>query len=96
MVDAPAVNDRNHPLTKSHSSAVSSQLRAKNANADWLAPIRLPSIIAAFDKVILLTSYDFVPVAKCITVIMSCPQINNEQTPKGKAYADLTCAWLSL
>ena len=67
------------------------------ANANQLALIRHSSIIAAFDKVILVNWLaPNVPVAKCITVIMSCPQINNEQTPKGKAYADLTCAWLSL
>jgi len=57
---------------------VSSQ---KDANASWLAPARHSSIIAAFDKVILVIGpkANIVPVAKCITVIMSRPQINNDQ-----------------
>jgi len=62
-------------------------------------PYRHSSIIAAFDKVILVNWLaPNVPVAKCITVIMSCPQINNEQNRINpvKAYADLTCACLSL
>jgi hypothetical protein len=51
------------------------------ANASQLALTRHSSIIAAFDKVILVNWLaPNVPVAKCITVIMSCPQINNEQT----------------
>lgn len=99
MVDAPAAGRQAHQQTKSHSSAVSSLSWDKYANANRLAPIRRSSIIAAFDKVILvLAEAVIVPVAKCITVIMSCPQINNEQnwSKPVKAYADLTCAWLSL
>ena len=54
MVDAPAVDEQAHQQTKSYSSAVSSQSWDIYANANRLAPIRPSSIIAAFDKVILV------------------------------------------
>ncbi len=54
MVDAPAAGRQAHQQTKSYSSAVSSLSWDKYANANRLAPIRRSSIIAAFDKVILV------------------------------------------
>ena len=51
--------DALHPISKpigpqGYNSAVSPPLESVYANANWFAPIRLSSIIAAFDKVILL------------------------------------------
>jgi len=53
MVDAPATYGEPQ-LAKSHSSAVSSRSWDKYANANRREPVRLSSIIAAFDNVILI------------------------------------------
>jgi len=89
MVDAPAAN-RTNPTSKPRVTVARFPHR-DYANASRLAPTRHSSIIAAFDKVILVIGpkANIVPVAKCITVIMSCPQINNEQNQLYRSTASL-------